>query len=347
MAASDLARRHPRWALYGVLLLLSGCSLLPVSSDPAQRIDAALSEHRYAAALAIIDSTEATQPNYPALQARRGEIVQASRRYRGEVLRQARRLADDEQWEDAYALLVRAAPLVLESEPIDTLGEQLKEQEAAALRERLTRWYLALGQALLSSGRVDQALAPFHVPEAEMATAEWHRLRHRTTAALTELGHFYADQRQWEAASRTLEMAQQLSPERPLPQALTLARQAIDSARNQQQTARENAHRKTAQELVARYQDSESLDDLLAARTFLLRYPGPDLAPLRQRVERWCQQRLADAMARGEALYARGEYRTAYRLWQQVAPLEPDNAELNSKLERSRRVLENLRTLDE
>lgn len=347
MAAIDAARRYRRAVLYGVLLLLSGCSLLPTSSDPAQRIDAALSEHRYATALAIIDGAEATQSDYSALQARRDEVARASQRYRDEVLREARRLADNEQWWEAHALLMRAAPLVLESEPIDALGEQLREQEAAALRERLTRWYLALGQALLNSGQVDQALAPFDTPEADIAATEWRRLHHRTTTALTELGHFYAEQRQWEAALRTLEMAQRLSPDQPPPQALASARQAIDSAHSRQQTAREEAHRKKAQELVARYQDSESLDDLLAARTFLLRYPDQDLEPLRQRVDRWCQQRFADAMARGEALYARGEYRTAYRLWKQVVPLEPDNTELNSKLERSRRVLENLRTLDE
>ena len=52
-------------------------------------------------------------------------------------------------------------------------------------------------------------------------------------------------------------------------------------------------------------------------------------------------------MNTGEALYARGQYKEAYRIWKQVAPLYPNDEELNKKLERSRRVLTNLRSLQQ
>ena len=54
----------------------------------------------------------------------------------------------------------------------------------------------------------------------------------------------------------------------------------------------------------------------------------------------------ARTMAQGEALYAKGEYRAAHQLWQRVAPLDPENVELQKKLERSERVIRNLESLN-
>ena len=87
---------------------------------------------------------------------------------------------------------------------------------------------------------------------------------------------------------------------------------------------------------------------MLAARHFLSQHQGnPVLAGHRERLEQWARRRFAEEMNTGEALYARGQYREAYRIWKQVAPLYPDNEELNKKLERSRRVLANLRSLQD
>ena len=99
---------------------------------------------------------------------------------------------------------------------------------------------------------------------------------------------------------------------------------------------------------MSRYQRNGQLQSLLAARAFLNRHPGnPALASHRKQLEQWCRRRFAEEMNTGEALYARGQYREAYRIWKQVAPLYPDNEELNKKLERSKRVLTNLRSLQQ
>ncbi|QJX02232.1 hypothetical protein HML84_09740 [Alcanivorax sp. IO_7] len=50
---------------------------------------------------------------------------------------------------------------------------------------------------------------------------------------------------------------------------------------------------------------------------------------------------------RGRGALCGREYQAAHRLWREVAPLDPDNPELLKKLERSRKVLDNLRSLEE
>lgn len=345
MAATDWPRRY--LATSCLIVVLAGCSTLTSFSGSLEQVDEAMGEHRYAAALAAIDNADPRDPHYQQLRAQRAKVIAASRDYGQKALREARRLADQEQWQQAYALLEDTAPRVVTNPPILRLEKQIKEREAETLRKRLTHWYLTVGQALVNSGPVDQKLASFTDPEAGQAIAEWNRLRNRATVTLTDLGQSYADQGQWGSALPALEMAQRLSPQRPQPAVLVKARHTISNARDQEQSARNAALHKEALELVEHYEESESLDDLLAARTFLAQHSDPDLKPLKKSVDQWCQQRLLDAMERGEALYVRGEYREAHRLWKEVAPLDPDNDELNKKLERSRKVLKNLRTLDE
>ncbi|ASK35106.1 hypothetical protein CEK62_12300 [Alcanivorax sp. N3-2A] len=348
MAATE-TRRGPRAAAVtlAMAVLLSACSSLPLFSNDSQRLDDALAEDRYDDALAIIDGADPDDPLNAALLARRPAVLEASHAYRGDALDRARAFGARGDWQKAYQTLDQTSPRVVDNQPLSTLKQQLQAREAARLRERLSRWYLAVGQAVLDSGDLNSELAPFEAARAGAARAEWNRLRNEATVALTDLGHSYANQEQWAPALRLLDMAQRLSPSRQQPAALEQARHHISSSRDRRRSERSEAERRQAQSLVAAYQDSGELNDLLAARTYLMEHPDSAPGALRHQVDAWCQQRFQDAMTRGEALYARGEYRDAYRLWRQVAPLQPDNEELIKKLERSRKVLKNLRSLDE
>ena len=161
------------------------------------------------------------------------------------------------------------------------------------------------------------------------------------------IGNTYADSGQWPQALETLETAQRLAPDDPAPEVLTQARRVLHSARDRARDARDRAHLEEGQALVEQYRASGRLEDLLAARAYLLQHQGPRLDDLRDRVHSWSRRRFQRAMERGEALYAEGEYQAAHRLWREVAPLAPDNPELLKKLERSRKVLDNLRSLEE
>ena len=143
-----------------------------------------------------------------------------------------------------------------------------------------------------------------------------------------------------------LRSAHQLAPQTKPSPVLAQAQQVLNNEEQRARAKRNLALQTEAEQRMSRYQRNGQLQSLLAARAFLNRHPGnPALASHRKRLEQWCRRRFAEEMNTGEALYARGQYREAYRIWKQVAPLYPDDEELNKKLERSRRVLANLRNL--
>jgi tetratricopeptide (TPR) repeat protein len=342
-----LKRRPWRATLgLGVILILPGCAALTPFSDPADRVGDALQEHRYRDALAIIDRTDPDHPQHGLLTEQRQGVLQASQEYRQEQLAVARDLSAREAWEQAYRLLEDTGDRVAEPEPVNALLAQLREREARALRERLNRWYLAQARALLDTDELDQELVHHQDRRAARILEQRARLRQQASDGLTELGDAYADQAQWRQALVSLEMAQRLTPDRSQPASLKRARKTLDSARDRARDARQETRYQHAQDLISRYQETGRLEDLLAARTYLAQHDGGYLDTMREQVKRWSQDRFARAMALGEALYAKGEYRAAHQLWQQVAPLDPGNVELQKKLERSERVIRNLESLN-
>ncbi|HEX5679065.1 MAG TPA: hypothetical protein VFX91_13955 [Alcanivorax sp.] len=341
-------KRQPWRAVVGLgaVLILPGCASFSPFSDPADRVGAALQEHRYGDALAIIDRTDETHPQYGLLTEQRRGVLQASQEYRQEKLTRAQAMAAQEEWRQAYQLLEETRDRVAEPEPVDAMLEQLREREERALRARLNQWYLAQAKALLDTSRLDRNLTHHDDRRAARILEQRARLRQQVSDGLTELGDAYAEQALWRQALVSLEMAQRLTPERTQPASLKRARKTLARARERARDARQETRYEHAETLIARYQQTGRLEDLLAARTYLAQHDDAYLDTMREQVKRWSRDRFARTMAQGEALYAQGEYRAAHQLWQRVAPLDPENVELQKKLERSERVIKNLESLN-
>ncbi len=332
----------------GIALLLSGCASFNPFLAPEQRVSAALKDHQYRQALAIIDDTGEQHPQYALLQEQRKGVLQASREYRLQAQARAEELADREQWRQACDTLTDSRDRVVEPAPLEELLATLRNRHDRQLRDLLNRAYLAEARALLETDSVDDDLAPYTDRRARDARSWRAQRRELLYNGLLEQGQAYADQGQWQRALTSLETAQRLRPDSDMPDALQKARRTLHTARDQARDARDQARRREAEERVARYRQSGKLDDLLAARTFLLQHQNDgELTPLRRQVDVWARQRFQRALARGEALYAKGDYQGAYRLWKSVAPLDPENPELSQKLERGGKVLENLRSLED
>lgn len=325
--------------------LLGGCASWPGLQSPGQRVSGDLKAHRYVDALRVIDNSDQNAPQYAALKKRRQAVLQASRDYRHQALARADNLADKGQWRQAFAVLEEARGRVVDPKPLDTRLQKLHQREGEDLRQLLADWYLAQAHALLKTEKLDTALKGHPEEQAGKALGERRRLRQHLIGDLTRLGNDFAARGQWQSAFETLQMAQRLSPDHRSPAALEHARNTLNRAQNRADNARRQSHRQHAQTLIQRYRDSGRLEDLLAARTYLLQYPDEDLDKERQQVSQWCQQRFKAEVSHGDALYAQGRYQDAYRQWKRAQPLAPDNKELQKKLARARRVLHNLQTL--
>ena len=336
---------HKASSLLLAAMFFSGCASL---GNPERKVIAALDEQNYARAIDIIDATPESHKQYPLLQEQYAGILQASDEYRLHLMQEAEAYGRRQQWAHAFSLLEENRDKVVAPYPIDELTASLAILEGRQLNELLAERRAEQAEAMLESTQLSDTLANFR---DSRAVAEKQRLddeRELLVADLNRLGEYFAEQQKWMQARDLLRYAQQLAPDQtPSPQ-LAKAQQVLNNADQRARAKRNQALQTEAEQLMARYQRSGTLDSLLAARRFLDRHQNnPALSKHRDRLEQWSRRRFNEEMNTGEALYARGQYKEAYRIWKQLAPLYPNDEELNKKLERSRRVLSNLKSLQQ
>ncbi|EKF74449.1 hypothetical protein A11A3_08510 [Alcanivorax hongdengensis A-11-3] len=327
-------------------LLTAGCHTLINLGNQQQKVEEALARDDFATAAAIIEHTGSDHPQYAALQEQYPDIRQASQAYRTRAEHDALALSRDKQWQQAFDLIDSTIAQVVDPTSLQALRESLQAKQAAQLNQLLAERRLAQARALLLQPTLDKTLAQYSDPAARREVTQLEQERKQLIADLNHLGEYYADRQHWQQTRELLDTAHRLAPGEPTPELLSRARSILNNEQQQAKARQNNALQAKAESLMATYQDSGQLKDLLAARAFLNSHRGNDaLVQQRARTEQWCRRRFDEEMNTGEALYARGQYREAYRIWKQVQPLYPDNVELNKKLERSQRVLNNLRTL--
>lgn len=326
-------------------LAFSGCATL---GNPEQDVSDALAEHDYARAASIVDNTSPKHAQYELLQTQYEGILLASKEYRQRLVIEAEALGRKQQWDNAFALLEGQRDKVIDPSAIDELTATLSLWEGTQLNQLLAERREAQAKSMLETARLSEQLASFHDPRAKAEKARLDDEYALLVADLTRLGEYFADRQQWVQARDLLRYAHQLAPDQPPSAQLARAQQVLNDADQQARAKRNRALQTEAELLMARYQRNGQLQSLLAARNFLDTHrDNSALTSHRKRLEQWARRRFAEEMNTGEALYARGQYKEAYRIWKQLAPLYPNDEELNKKLERSRRVLSNLKSLQQ
>ncbi|MCG8393649.1 MAG: hypothetical protein MI745_11265 [Pseudomonadales bacterium] len=325
--------------------LISGCATL---GNPERDVSEALVDNNYARAAAIIEDTSPKHEQYPLLQEQYKGVLQASETYRQHLIQEAEALGRQQRWADAFALLESHRDKVVEPSAIDELIASLAILEGRQLNQLMADRRSAQAEAMLDNPELANTLGQFHDARAKAELQRLQEERALLVQDLTRLGEYFADQQQWAPARDLLRHAYQLAPDQPPSPSLAKAQEILNNADKRARAKRNRALQTEAEQLMARYQRNGQLQSLLAARQFLDRHrDNPALADHRKRLEQWSRRRFAEEMNTGEALYARGQYREAYRIWKQVAPLYPNDEELNKKLERTQRVLDNLRSLQQ
>lgn len=328
-----------------LVALLGGCATF---GNPERRVSAALAEDNYARAAAIIEDTHPDHDQYALLQEQYPGILMASNQYRQRLILEAEAMSRKQNWEQAHTLIEAHRDKVVDPSALDELISALTSLEEHQLNQLLAERRRAQARALQDSAKLTDKLSGFHLPRAKQERQQLARERLFVVEDLNRLGEYFAQRQQWHLARDLLSDAHRLAPNQPPSTQLAKAQQILNDASQRVRARHNRALLTEADQLMARYQRNGQLESLLAARHFLNQHQGnPALAEHRKRLEQWARRRFTEEMNTGEALYASGQYREAHRIWKQVAPLYPDNEELNKKLDRSRRVLANLRNLQD
>ena len=329
------------------LTLLAGCvSKVPMDIDAEAELAAARKAGDHVRALEIVEHISPQHPQYDALLKQRESVLKEVEQHQQVRIRDANNLASSGRWQEAFALLDKLGNDWRGSTLVDQARQELEQRQLLRFRQLATDVLVSEAKWLLANEASAEQLNTLTQKEALEMARQLGARRTEVATQMNQLGHYFAEQKDWTRTRDLLDGARLLnrSAERD-PQLLEAQRQLAGVAHRQVRAAAQRT-RQRADALIEQYRKTESIKDLIAARDYLQsNNQDGSLDEGATRLESLSRERFRAGLKRGDSLYAAGDYATAEKIWKEVAPLYPNDTELAGKLERVRKVLENLKTL--
>ena len=282
----------------------------------------------------------------PALQQRLDTLDQDITRFERTRIAHAQQLANQGRWKDALDSLDEARQRWAHGQAIAHARSELDQRQLRDLLRHRTRLLVSEADWLISERSAIHQLDRFADPSADALRARLDTLARTIATELAILGEWHATHDQLRLAHDALSSAARLQPDQPASPALRALERHLASADREARAQRISTLQDQAHRLMRQYQESNDIEDLLAAREHIQRHrQRGELDREAEQIERLTRQRFEAGLAEGDALYAQAEYQAAYRHWSSIAPLKPGDMELEQRLERTRRVLGSLEQL--
>lgn len=331
-------------------LLLSGCAGLRLSMNQhaLQDFQQAIATQHFKQAEQLAANLPASHKDHAAVQKALPSLRQAEQKFASDSLRNARKLAGSQQLQTAIDLLTEARQ-TLPNPPaeLEKLQTQLQQQQQQQIHQHQADLLASEADWLLDQ----QSSLDYLIRQQENVSArdQAQHLKQRQpqlAQQLVELGQAFAKRDDWQNSYRCLSLAQRLGATHLPKDTLKQAQAQLQRAQQQRTQQRREAQQTEADERLARYQQSQLMADLLAARDYINANNQHDsLKTQADTLKQLSQRRFNHDMHLGDTLYASGHYQSAERIWRRLAPLYPHNNELAKKLERVQKVLHSLDTL--
>ena len=350
MRTSSTAPRVGAWVMTAILLgLLSGCARLTLmtTDDLATEIDQAIESGDYRLANYLITHTAPDHPQAEQVNARAEPLRESIARFQQKTRAEALEYASQQDWHSALQTLRQAErSLPRQDEVIPAAREELADSELRSFESVESSILLDEARWLLRHQDNAEQLQAYTLREARQLAGSLDRRQETLASRLLELADRPCDSNQWQRCHDLLSVWQALSGSQQADPRLQTAATNLASAANRKRQQQVQQLRREAEKLRQRYQESGELADLLSLRQYVdsnNRHGALD--ELARDTARLCVQRFDEGLRQGEALYAKGDYQQALDAWRDIQPLFPNNSELEKKLARVHRVLDNLKRL--
>lgn len=344
---------HLAISLSVFVMLAAGCGILPRSDvSRAQSVAELIAAQQFAQAKQQINRAKPEDQDYAQLQQQLPEIDRQAQVYAEQVLQNIESLQQRNEWELAKQACVDAlAKLPAELPARAQLAERyrlLLQARTDYINDQHLQLSLRLGEYLLEEGPYLERIYNAD-PSSLRASWEWssyQRKRREIARTLSTEGMKALNDGRYYIARRYLALSQQLSPDPHTDTMLTTAREEIASRQLSKQQAREERY----QVLLNRYKMLKSAEDYNTARatlSSLLKLKPGDKQLLAEQAELNAGIALivSRAILDGEAHYSNGNVGKALAVWRQAAELAPENSELQQRVERAEKFLENYQSL--
>lgn len=330
--------RHALTLISG-LLLISGCSLLPLPA-PVD-INALRAQHHYVSALHALDKQRDKTPVY--LDQHQALLDEAAL-YQSQLLQSLRKLMEQQDFAEAQKQLREAIAELPPNAELTAFNTELMQARNFYVKDKLDELYQLRGEHLLKEQPIYQSLQGITGDyELQVAVERYQADADYFAKLLSAAGAEAMQRENYSAAQKYLATANQLRPSAELVAAIEAAKRAISARRERELQNRNNEREQHYRKLETALQQSLNKNDFQNARAQLsnLRDIGLHLSDVEQ-----YKRRLNDTIAiyvaeqtdAGNKLYAESHIEAALEHWRDAYALLP-TPELKERIEKAEKFI--------
>ena len=327
----------------------SGCSLIYSYSDNLpQRINQWIAEKKYNVALNTISHIKPTHKDYRLIQRKKKIILKQMISYEKKAIEKSTQLASQGNWILALKLLDEVEDNIIET-------KKIKKQRAKLLKKR-SKLITTYEDDVLNSQAKD-LLNKMELYEKikktvsenesnQLNISKFNNLRQETSLRLTKRSEQEYKKSQYNNALTTINLALKLKPDNEIVSRLKTTKKRIKEATK----LKKASDLEEAKVLLSKLSQGYSHAILNKTKTTIVwlnknknneqSYQGL-INKLKKHLAAGIKQRFEAA----RNLYSKGKTQEALSIWLELKELDPDNAKLQSHIERAEKVLLKLKEL--
>jgi len=328
---------------------LSGCSLIySYSDDLPHRIDQWIAEKKYNIALDTISHIQLTHKDYRVIQRKKKIILKKIISYENMAIKKSTKLANQGNWILALKLLDE-----VESNIVNT--KRIKKHRAKLLKKR-NKLITTYEDDVLNSQAKDllNKMELYKKIKKTVSTNESNQLdisrfddlRQETSLRLAKRSEQEYQRDQYNKAFSSIELDLKLKPDESIVSRLKTIKQRLKKKTRRKKLS----YVKDAKELLTKLSQGYSHAILNKTKITIvwLNKNKNDEQSYRVLINKLEKHLAAGIKQRFEAarnLYSKGKTQEALSIWLELKELDPDNAKLQSHIERAEKVLIKLKKL--
>lgn len=340
---------NTRFILILLSLSISGCTLLySYSENLPQRLDQWTSKNKYSVALNTIDHIKPDHKDYRIIQKKKEIIVEKMNTYEQNTIKESSALANQGNWVKAFSLLNIATENIFDT-------KNIKKHHANLMRKRKTVILSYENEILYNQAKfLIKEMVLYEKIKITVSTNEtnylhitkYDNLREKTSLSLSELSEQQYKNNQFNSAINTINLALKLNPELDTVKKLKTTTKLIDKA-----TKSIKAEKlKKAKSLLSKLSQGYSHSILSKAKSTIVSLEKNNnenksniklISQLKKHLSKGIKQRFGAA----SNLYSKGKTQEALSIWIELKELDPDNAKLQSHIERAEKIMSKLKKL--
>ena len=340
---------NTRFLLILLSLSFSGCSLLySYSDDLPQRLDQWTAEKKYNVALNTIDYIKPTHKDYRITQRKKKLIVKQMNSYERAAIEKSTLLANHGNWIKAFELLEEVADNIIDVENIEKHHASLLNKRHIVISTYENDVLYNKANNLAGKMELYEKIKKT-VSESEsnqLDISAFNEQRKKTSLRLTILSEQQYKNSQYNNALSTINLALKLKPGNEIVTRLKTIKKQIKKATK----LKKATYRKEAKALLSKLSQGYShaiLNKTKTTITWLNKNKDDDKSyqEIINKLEKHLATGVKQRFEAARNLYSKGKIQEALSIWLKLKELDPDNAQLQSHIERAEKVLIKLEKL--